>query len=206
MVRFLSYRSFCFAALCLVAAGSSLASKAGVLQGGSAGQGVNSSFVVIDFGFFGGEAYLFEYRYDGSATSEDMLLALDAQTDLTVRRQFFDFGSGPSIYIDGFEFKTNQQVPSFEGSAGESWGFWTVDDPINHPASYSSPPVGPTDRQLTDGSIDGWSLNVSNFNSLGLPATSTPPAAVPEPATAIAILAPAGLTLVRRRRRINGRA
>ncbi len=173
--------------------------SAELLPGYSAGSGANTSQVIIDFGFQGGDAYLFDYRYDGDATAEDMLLALDAAGDLTVHHQFFEFGGVSSIFIDGFSFDGNSAVPSFEGAAGESWSYWIVDDRVAGPSFYVSSPTGATDRVLEDGSIDGWSLNISEFNSMGLDPTFTQPTVIPEPASA-ALLMLGGLVLARRRR------
>ena len=176
--------------------------SAELLPGYSAGSGANTSQVVIDFGFQGGDAYLFDYSYDGDATAEDMLLALDAAGDLTVHHQFFEFEVDgelvQSIFVDGFSFDGNSAVPSFEGAAGESWSYWVVDDRAAGPSFYVLSPTGATDRALEDGSIDGWSLNISEFNSMGLDPTFVQPTIIPEP-TSAAVLMLGGLVLARRR-------
>ena len=182
------------AASCAIALSTPI--SATLLPGYSAGTGANTSQLVLDFAFIGGDAYLFEYRYDGSATAEDMLLALDAAGDLTVDYQYFNFGT-PSLFVNGFAFDGNSEVPVFEGSAGENWSFWIAD---SNAGPYSPAATGPTDRVLSDGSVDGWALNVSSFNSGGFTATNDPPSYVPEP-TGAALLALAGLAVARRRRR-----
>ncbi|MFN3166534.1 MAG: PEP-CTERM sorting domain-containing protein [Phycisphaeraceae bacterium] len=142
----------------------------------TAGQGEHTAQLVLDFGFVGGAAYLFEYRFDGSATSEDMLLTLDAEGALNLSYRYFDFGGGPSIFIDGFEFAGRSAVPGFEGDAGESWSFLIVDPRLAGPIPWVGASTGPTDRPLDDGAVDGWVLNVSPFNSKGLEPTNNLPA------------------------------
>lgn len=188
-----------FAVLFCCASFVSPSARAVLLPGYAAGVGANTSQLVVDFGFIGGDAYLFEYHYDGSATAEQMLLALDAAGDLTVHHQYFTFGGPPSIYIDGFSFAGHSAVPSFEGANGESWSYWVRDPGVNTFTYWTTPVVGATDRLLVDGSIDGWSLNVSEFNTKGLSATYLPPTTIPEPAgTMVFVLA--GIAFTRRRR------
>jgi len=172
---------------------------AGLQTGYSAGSGASTSLLVIDFAFVGGDAYLFEYHYDGSATAEQMLLELDSAGALSVHHQYFDFGTGPTIFVNGLSYLGHSEVPGFEGASGENWSYWVNDDPQSNPAGWAESYVGPTDRVLTDGSLDGWALNVSPFNSQEIAPTSTPPAIVPEPMS-ITLLALGGLALVCRRR------
>ncbi len=195
-----SRRSSCLIT-CLLSLSSFPASdaRALLLPGYSAGSGANTSQLIIDFAFLDSDAYLFTYHYDGQATAEQMLLALDAAGELTVHHQYFTFGGPPSIFINGFTFAGNSSIPVFEGTNGESWTLWTVNDPLNNPTAWSSASIGPTDRPITDGSIDGWSLNISSFNTKGLPATNNPPTSIPEPTSAV-LLALASIAVSRRRR------
>ena len=165
-----------------------------------------TSFFVLDFGLIGGDSYLFEYHYEDNptdpASGEDLLLALDTAGDLVVDHQFFDFGGPPSIFVDGFSFAGQAATPGFEGTQGESWSYWVADEPPINSSDWTSANTGPTDRLLTDGSYDGWSLNVSSFNSGGFPPINDPPTTVPEPGTAgiILLIGSAGLAYRRRRR------
>lgn len=202
----------------LAAAGTfffTAAAPAELLPGYATGTGTHTSSLIIDFAFIGGDSYYFEYHHDGSATSEQMLLDLNAAGDLDVDFQYFTFSGVSSIFINGFAFDGNSSIPVFEGSSGENWSLYAADD-ATPPINWVGLNIGPTDRALTDGSIDGWSLNVSAFNTKGLDATDDPPSPttaqtladvsaalvylpVPEPASA-AMLALAGTVLMRRRR------
>jgi hypothetical protein len=182
----MTFRSFLLIALSCCAL-APLTARAAVLPGYATGSGANTASLVVDFDFVGGDAYFFQYRFDGDATAEDMLLALDAAGELTVHHQFFEFEEEGeivrSIYIDGFSFGGNSAVPGFEGDAGENWGYWTADEPGDF-VFWTNTVIGATDRLLADGSLDGWSLNVSPFNSKELDPTYFPPAVPPVPAVA----------------------
>ena len=187
-----------------VAAALTLAgmAQADLLPGYAAGTPTptsQTSFLVLDFGFIGGDSYLFEYHYEDNptdpASGEDLLLALDAAGDLTVNHQFFDLGGPLSIFVDGFSFAGQAATPGFGGPQGESWSYWVADEPPINSSNWTSPIIGATSRLLTNGSYDGWTLNV--FNE-----TNDPPTTVPEPGTAgiILLIGSAGLAYRRRRR------
>jgi len=181
--------------ICLTAS----AAQAALLPGYSAGIGSNTSHLIIDFGFNSGDAYLFDYHYDGTKTGEDMLLALNTAGPLVVDHQFFNFGGSNTIFTNGFSFNGESSIPVFEGANGESWTYWGSAAAPQAPGDWTFfNTFGPTDRVLSNGSYDGFYLNISPFNSQGLPATTNPPATVPEPGSMLA-LASAGLLLVRRR-------
>jgi hypothetical protein len=216
MFRFVSFRGR--ARVLLAAAGAlsvTAAAHAELKAGYKTGEGASTSALIIDFAFIGGDSYYFEYNHDGTANAEQMLLDLDAAGDLDVDHQYFTFGGISSIYINGFRFDGNSSIPVFEGDNGENWSLY-ASDASTPPINWVGQDIGPTDRVLTDGSIDGWTLNVSSFNTKGLeptddaPSPATAPALadlssqlvylpVPEP-TSAALLAFAGAVLMRRRR------
>lgn len=216
MFRFASYRGRARVLLAAVGACSfSLSALGDLLPGYATGVGANTSSLIIDFAFLGGDSYYFEYHHDGSANSEQMLLDLNTAGSLDVDFQYFTFGGVSSIFINGFSFDGNSSVPVFEGSSGENWSLYAADD-ATPPINWIGQNVGPTDRALTDGSIDGWSLNISSFNTKDLTPTDNPPSPttaqtladvsnslvylpVPEP-TSAALLGLAGAAVLRRRR------
>ena len=190
-----------FLFLCLTAAAVSLPavrSAAAVVEAYDVGSGANTARLLIDFGFVGGDAYLFTYRYDGLASGEDLIRQVDAGGSLLA--DLTDFGS-LGVYVDGFTLQGsgNAEVPGFGGDQGEVWTYWTSPTRPTLAAAWQESAAGPSSRVLTDGGYDGWTLNVSAFNDPAN-ATNNPPAAVPEPATA-AVLLGTLLTVTRRRRR-----
>lgn len=206
------------ALLALAVAGLSFTgtAQADLKPGYATGVGANKASLIIDFAFVSGDAYLFEYYFDGTTTGEQMLLDLDAAGGLTVHRQFFSFGGPPSIFIDGFSFDGESEVPVFEGANGENWSYWGNSDYASDPSDWSIFNLfGPSGRTLTDGVADGWGLNVSQFASPQFTPTNDEPGTfssneisqvsaslqifpVPEP-TSAALLAIGGLALTRRR-------
>ena len=216
MFRFASYRGR--ARVLLAAAGAfsfTAAAQAELLPGYATGTGANTSALIIDFAFINGDSYYFEYQHDGPTTSEQMLLDLNAAGSLDVDHQYFTFSGVTSIFINGFSFDGNSAVPVFEGSSGENWSFYAADDAAP-PINWVGQNLGPTDRILSDGSIDGWTLNISSYNSQGLDPTDDTPSPttaqelafvrsqlvylpVPEP-TSAALFLLAGTAMIRRRR------
>ena len=220
MFRFASYRGR--ARVLLASAGVlfiTTTADADLQPGYAVGIGANTSSVIIDFAFDAGDAYLFEYRYDGSATAEDMLRALDGAGSLNIDFSVFDFGPpeapDPQYFVNGFIFSGSNSVPDF-GTTGSFWTYYLADEPVTDPATWTAPSFGPTGRSISDGSLDGWRVNISGFAppELNLDATNDPPTdfsaatiaqvsgqlvVVPEPSSAALIVLASGI-LIRRRR------
>lgn len=218
MFGFVSFRGRAQVLLAAVGAFSlATVSHADLLPGYATGTGASTSSLIIDFAFDGGDAYLFEYHYDGDVTAAQMILDLDTAGGFDADTSVFDFGGGPLLFVNGFSFGDDRAVPDFS-TTGQSWVYYLADEPVADPAIWSEAGTGPSGRTLSDGSLDGWSLNISAFAppELGLTATDDPPTdfsaatiaqvsselvvlPVPEPGSA-ALLALAGLGLLRRRR------
>ena len=153
------------------------------------GTGANSAVLVLDFGPAPDDSYAFGYRWDGSATSADMVLALDAAPNAP------DFDTkdwGPSLGL-GINKIT------YDGHVAESnWiltflGYWLSTDGLN----WSPAQTGVSGRALTNGSWDGFSVEPVNdlFEPVNAPVT---PASAPEPMT-LGLLLAGGVALLRRR-------
>ncbi|MEE9405138.1 MAG: PEP-CTERM sorting domain-containing protein [Algisphaera sp.] len=176
--------------------------------GYAAGSGANLSQVVIDFGFAGGDAYVFDYHYDGDKTGLDMLMALDAAGSLELFVDVFTFGTS----VRGFAYDGNTANTGFNSETGQFWsyhvdggsqdldfdGSFTLEE-VTASGAYLEASVGAGGRLLSNGSIDGYIENISSFNSLGNPASSNTPASVPEP-TSLALLGGVLWVTLRRRR------
>lgn len=197
-------------ALSLMALTKAPGADAQALEGYSVGAGSSTSYLVIDFAQTGGDAYYFTYHYDGAATGFDLLTDIAAGGGLTVFTTVYSFGTA----IDGFAYGGQSIDIGFEADTGRNWSYW-VDggfqdsnfdtffslDEAAAAGSYTSAEVGAEGRLLADGSVDGWIVNVSSFNTQGNPATNNPPAAVPEPSTVALGLGLVALGLAHRRPR-----
>jgi hypothetical protein len=150
-----------------------------------AGSGTNEAGLVIDFNDNGNRrSFAWGYRWNGTATGEDLIRAVDSldnQLSATI------FGSSLGAYVDSMTYKTY---------TGGSWpsgyfSYWT-----GSPSSWTYSSVGMSTRALSNGDWDGWSYVVNGQSDS---APTVPVAAVPEPATLLALAA--GFCLSYRRRR-----
>ena len=154
----------------------------------SAGSGANQAVTVLDFG---DDSYAFEYRWDGSATGIDMILALDAAGPLEVTTQDFGFG----LFVDTITYESlvmgggypTNWIGYFISTDGEVWTESTL---------------GASDRALTDGDWDGWARQFSDPFPDPLASIPQTPLAltVPEPTSLLLMTGALGLLLRRRRR------
>lgn len=108
-----------------------------------AGSGSSEAIVVVDFEATGGDSYAFGFRWDGSATAYDALVAIDAAGDLDFEATYY---SGWGYFIDNFYYNSESGEQSYY------WQYFTSSDGIVWTSSW----VGMSDRVLTDGSWDGW--------------------------------------------------
>lgn len=143
----------------------------------------STSVLVIDFG---PQSVGLGYHYTGPATTADMLLALDAQTNLVLDAT--DWGGSLGLSVNqiawGNMTATSDWVNSFLGFWGGDGNGWTPQD------------TGASGRTLSDGSWDGFSIETDTFNYTF---QNPPDIPAPEPATA-ALLVGGALALIRRRR------
>ena len=142
------------------------------------GTGANTSTIL--FQFTNENQYLYTIRYDDDMTGRTAFdLISDAQPGYFVadisESSFGDFLVGVGIGDD---------FDSGSGTAPEYldyWHYWTKEVETE---AWLSSQVGFSDRDLSDGSVDGW---VFNSNDAPIPAPAVLPAAL-------------GLGLIRRRR------
>lgn len=172
------------------------------------GSGSNLSVLVIDFNDGPDSSFAWGYRWDGSASGQDLLAAISgADANLTLNSTSF---VAEVSYFDGTV--TRSQVSDF-GAGSVSWGYYVAggfagDDMMNNgmvdtptsilgggvtlPSVYTSSPsgasgnsFGDSGRLLVDGSWDAWSFgsfDPSSFNHLVAPGPEAPQAVVvPEP-------------------------
>ena len=164
----------------------------------SIGTGLNASLMIVDFQ--NGDYYVFEYKWDQNVDPNypvnawDMIqdLGIDANAnqpnpDGNLEYLFFDWGWG--ISLDGFAYETNTEtatsVPPYP-----SWVYYLSENDISYFLDTSG--VGVTDRELFNGSWDGWSWHGDGWG------TGNPP--VPEPVT-LSIVCLGSVALLRRRKR-----
>ena len=179
------------------------------------GTGSNQAVLVIDWNDGPGPRSLaWGYRWDGSATGEDMLTAIvNADPRLNWRvGAFSDYGL--PLYGVGYDLNDDGILPTIRpetvgaDTSGDHWadgwftaGYWGyyIDDDGNNTAgdSWGFPDAGMSMRALCDGVWDGWSF-APGFSG---DAPSEPVAAIPEPGTISLLALGAGAILLRLRRR-----
>ncbi|MEM6392825.1 MAG: PEP-CTERM sorting domain-containing protein [Planctomycetota bacterium] len=146
--------------------------------------GTNTAYMVIDFEETGGESYGFGYRYDGSVTAEDLIVAVVAEGALD-----WDFGTsgGFGTFINNF---------FYEGEVGNPSSFWRYEQGVLNLAGdavdWTTSGVGISSAVLSDGDFVGW------YNSFA-DSSVKPALPIPEPASSAVVLGLAGLMLRRRR-------
>jgi hypothetical protein len=144
------------------------------------------------------------YRWDGSATGEQMIEAVAAaDPDLSIQITSYSFGDAvTAIGFNGTPYGANGPGSHYEsGFSTGSPGFWAYYLGSGQTVpTWAESATGAGDRALADQAWDGWSWS-ANFNDT---APSNPPIAAPlpapEPATMVALAAGA-LILGRRRKR-----
>lgn len=130
--------------------------------------GSNESAVVISFGQ--DDNYAFGFKWDGSKTSYDALLAIDTAGSFEMVSHY-DSGY-QSYFIDSM---------SYAGITKNSYelSFFTSDDGL----TWASSPVGVSDNTLANGDFDGWATGAWVQGESGWYFDGTVTTPVPEPIT-----------------------
>jgi len=180
------------AVLC-VTAGTSAGAGASVLENfGSksvnveywSGAGANKAMTVVDFG--AGGSYAFGYRWDGNATSWNMLQAIDSAGAFGMTYTWWE--SMQAHAIDSMSYNGSTAVSDWSTSF---LGFWGSSDGT----TWTAQDTGADGRVLTNMTWDGWSIEDPTVSFVPLNPPRTP---VPEPAT-MGLLLVAAAGLLRRR-------
>lgn len=158
---------------------------AGSVTEASGGDGDNTSFLVVTFGATTDNVYAFEYRWDTPTDAFGMVDALSSGlADLTIGVS--DFGvSQPNYFIDNIAYQAEL------GDANQFWSQWEgfYDAGLDNVAWATG--NGISNVQLADGLFIG--LN----NPFSLDPADAPVLPVPEPGTALVLLA--SLAMMRKR-------
>jgi hypothetical protein len=166
------------------------------------GSGSNQAALVVDFtGGAGPRSFVWGYRFNGSATGEQMLRDIGAHDPtLSADIQSFSFGA----FLDRISYTPVPLAVTFTGASNftvspyKYWSYFTgVSGAITN---WVSANVGMSARTLTNGSVDGWSFTTdANFGPGVAPAPAVAANPVPEPATMI-VLGLGALGVFRRKR------
>lgn len=110
----------------------------------SAGSGSNTAYIAVDFDY--GNAFVFEYKYDGSKTGWDALQAIANAGVLDIAYKTYSFGP----MVTDLAYPGGVKINYSDPYAG--WAYF-----ISHNGeSWSSPWVGASGRSLANGAWDSW--------------------------------------------------
>ena len=115
------------------------------------GTGANTSYLIVDFAATGGDTYAFAYGWDDVLAPAEPLTSHDMLLEVAIETAF-----GASISSSAFgAFVNNFLYANDVGNPDNFWSF-SLGDVIDPGVQWTSPAFGIDDRQLADGSLDGW--------------------------------------------------
>lgn len=148
---------------------------------GEAGQGVNTSYLVIDFG---SASYAFKYKWtqitEVIPTGFDLISALaDAQTGVPGFSFSYHTEGGMGAMIDTISYDGHSGTSAYPAAF---WNYWT--GPAGGPIGYSW--YGVSASPISNGSVDAWVFSDNWEQQPAIPG-------VPEPSSMIAMISLIGL-------------
>lgn len=181
------------------------------------GTGSNRAALVIDWNTgTRPDSYVWGFRWNGTATGEDMFRAIagqiaqanfpatptnpqpDGSGDVALSLYVLSYSFGPSV--DRVTYAPGGGSPSLdqdsEGFSNGFWSYWNATSAAA-PTSWTESSVGFADRLLVNNAWDGWSY-VPTFTG---EAPTMGIAAVPEPGTLALLIIGAGIFILYRRLR-----
>ena len=175
----------------------------------SVGTGAQQTLLVIDYNGLEAsptisESHAFLYRWDGTQTVQDMLVAFDTAGtfDFTFGEFTFDPGGGPitSTFLQDIVYN-DPDGDAHSNPVSGNWQLAGTTDPLLPFDNWDSNTGGMNFETLVDGGIEG--LNAAafagppNFERISGP-LDVP--IIPEPATAVLLIGSACVFTLRRRR------
>jgi hypothetical protein len=147
-----------------------------------AGTGAHTAYFVVDFGGNGGSPHGFGYRWDGTQTADNALLAIDAAGALNMTYGNFGTAAAPNLFIQSLTDPPNTDLPDFNVD-GRFWDYFQGAYSAANVA-WTESSVGISGRDFATGNII-QTLSDGGFYGFYASANSTPPrlpVSVPEPA------------------------
>ena len=146
------------------------------------GAGAKTAFFVVDFGGNGGSPHGFGYRWDGTQTADNALLALDAAGALDMTYGNFGTAAAPNLFIQRLTDLPNTDLPDFNVD-GRFWDYFLGTYSVSH-VTWTESQAGISGRDFATGNII-QTLNDGGFYGFYASANATQPrlpVAVPEQA------------------------
>lgn len=161
----------------------------------SVGSGADTAYVQVEWADQHSEVYAVHFGSTPADTIDGIsaLQIIDAALpSFSVDVQSFVFGGVTSSFVNGITSGSHTNS-GYDAGTFSYWSYWNRDTDAD---AWTLAAAGASDRLLSDGNWDGWYYSPGST----APESVSLVSAVPEPASAIAMLAGVPLLAVRRRR------